>query len=155
VLISRTVAHKNIFGKRARCFRQNGFFCSGLCYRSADDLACKRPVRPITSFFVFALCYFSFVSSSTARLLFLIEFSFYFRKRGEAFQEISLLCLSTTPFLPLLSEIYQKVFLFHLHINTLQIFLCFTFHHPLSTETVFSSKYFSFPSSRTHDSFLF
>jgi hypothetical protein len=62
------------------------FFCSGLSYRSAGDLACKRPVRPITVFCK-SFCYFislSFVSSSAARLLSLLKFFFSFGKRGEA-----------------------------------------------------------------------
>jgi hypothetical protein len=56
------------------------FFCSGLSYRSAGDLACKPPVRPITVFCK-SSCYFislSFVSSSAARFLPLLKFFFSF-----------------------------------------------------------------------------
>jgi hypothetical protein len=76
-----------VFGKRARRFKQNVFFCSGLCYRSAGDVACKRPVRPIIVFFFYcSYCstYLSFVSSSVARFPFIFEFSFFFGKRDEA-----------------------------------------------------------------------
>jgi hypothetical protein len=62
------------------------FFCSGLSYRSAGDLACKPTVRPITVFCK-SSCYFislSFVSSSAARFLPLLKFFFSFEKRGEA-----------------------------------------------------------------------
>jgi hypothetical protein len=51
------------------------FFCSDSSYRSAGDLACKRPVRAITVFFFVRapVCFISlsFVSSSAARLPFL------------------------------------------------------------------------------------
>jgi hypothetical protein len=63
-----------------------GFFCLGLSYRSAGDLACKRPVRPITVFCK-SSCYFislSVVSSSAARFLSLLKFFFFFGKPGEA-----------------------------------------------------------------------
>jgi hypothetical protein len=62
------------FREASASFQAERFFCSGLSYRSAGDLACKRPVRPITVFFVRVLVYFislSFVSSSAARLPFL------------------------------------------------------------------------------------
>jgi hypothetical protein len=49
-----------VFGKRTR--RSGGtFFLYGFVYRSAGDLACRRPVRSITSFFCcLLLCYLSF-----------------------------------------------------------------------------------------------
>jgi hypothetical protein len=51
------------------------FFLFGLSYRSAGDLACKRPVRPITVFFFVRapVCFISlsFVSSSAVRLPYL------------------------------------------------------------------------------------
>jgi hypothetical protein len=37
------------------------FFCSDSSYRSAGDLACKRPVRPITVFFCKSSCLFYFI----------------------------------------------------------------------------------------------
>jgi hypothetical protein len=44
VPIKAKVIEKNlVFGKPARRFRQNVFFCSDLSYRSTGDLVCKRP----------------------------------------------------------------------------------------------------------------
>jgi hypothetical protein len=57
---ARVIEKKLVFAKPARRFRQNVFFCSGLNYRSAGDLACKRPVRPITVFFCKSSCLFYF-----------------------------------------------------------------------------------------------
>jgi hypothetical protein len=38
------------FWEASASFQAKRFFCSGLSYRSAGDLACKRSVRPITVF---------------------------------------------------------------------------------------------------------
>jgi hypothetical protein len=84
---ARVIENIFCFREASASFQAERFFCSGLSYRSAGDLACKRPVRPITVFFVRVPVYFislSFVSSSAARLLSLLEFSFSFGKRGEA-----------------------------------------------------------------------
>jgi hypothetical protein len=71
-----TAAAKRLRRNVPSPFRQKVFFLFRLSYRSASDLACKRPVRPITVFFFFVrvLVYFislSFVSSSAAPLPFL------------------------------------------------------------------------------------
>jgi hypothetical protein len=72
-----------VFRKRAPRSGRT-FFLYGFGYRSAGDLACKQPVRSITSFFCCLLLYYlSFVSSSAAGYPFLFEFYFSFGKRGE------------------------------------------------------------------------
>jgi hypothetical protein len=50
------------FSKASASFQAERFFLFGLSYRSAGDLACKRPVRPITVFFFFckSSCLFYF-----------------------------------------------------------------------------------------------
>jgi hypothetical protein len=70
-----------VFGKRARRFRQNVSFCSGLDYRSVGDLACKRPVKPITVIFnrsfsiIYLLC-----SRQPRDVFFYLNFSFLLGK---------------------------------------------------------------------------
>jgi hypothetical protein len=50
------------FREASASFQAERFFCSALSYRSAGDLdlACKRPVRPITGFFLYESYLFLF-----------------------------------------------------------------------------------------------
>jgi hypothetical protein len=54
---------ENIFSFReaSASFQAERFFLFRLRYRSAGDLACKRPVRPITVFFCKSSCLFYFI----------------------------------------------------------------------------------------------
>jgi hypothetical protein len=49
------------FREASASFQAELFFLFGLSYRSAGDLACKRPVRPITAFFFKNSCLFYFI----------------------------------------------------------------------------------------------
>jgi hypothetical protein len=53
VTIKARVIEKNFcFPEASASFQAERFFCSDSSYRSAGDLACKRPVRAITVFFL-------------------------------------------------------------------------------------------------------
>jgi hypothetical protein len=75
------------FSEASASFQAERFFLFGLSYRSAGDLACKRPVRPITVFFCKSFCLFYFfvlcVLVRRATSFSISNLPFFFGKRGE------------------------------------------------------------------------
>jgi hypothetical protein len=65
------------FREASASFQAEHFFLFGLSYRSAGDVACKRPVRAIILFFVRVLC-----PRPPRDFLFYYEFSFFLRNEA-------------------------------------------------------------------------
>jgi hypothetical protein len=81
--VDRPVTSKARASFQAERFFLLGFDC--LSYRSAADLACKWPVRPITVFCKSSYCIiYLLCPRPPGDFFFYFEFVFFFGKRGEA-----------------------------------------------------------------------